>query len=75
MIIKISSLKKFQSTPPVRGATEIPRLKISAIVISIHAPRAGGDLIFLRQLIGPLAFQSTPPVRGATPLLLGNSIG
>ena len=35
--------------------------------ISIHAPRAGRDVIILRIRIEQSAFQSTRPVRGATP--------
>ena len=34
---------KFQSTPPVRGATLKPRRRACFQNISIHAPRAGGD--------------------------------
>ena len=33
----------FQSTPPVRGATHFQRKHRYRPVISIHAPRAGGD--------------------------------
>ena len=36
--------KKFQSTPPVRGATEGRDHLLPGLVISIHAPRAGGDV-------------------------------
>ena len=56
----------FQSTPPVRGATKLRRGYYCTYEISIHAPRAGGDLalnIFSQER---MAFQSTPPVRGAT---------
>ena len=34
---------RFQSTPPVRGATSHSRNQASTVMISIHAPRAGGD--------------------------------
>ena len=34
----------FQSTRPVRGATSVISPSISAIVVSIHAPRAGRDV-------------------------------
>ena len=34
----------FQSTPPVWGATVVPIKLKEADVISIHAPRVGGDL-------------------------------
>ena len=33
----------FQSTPPVRGATELAAAAAIITTISIHAPRAGGD--------------------------------
>ncbi len=33
----------FQSTPPVRGATFAEFAADTGLVISIHAPRAGGD--------------------------------
>ena len=33
----------FQSTPPARGATKFPRSQLGLAVISIHAPREGGD--------------------------------
>ena len=36
-------LLRFQSTPPARGATTGKVLIFSEIVISIHAPREGGD--------------------------------
>ena len=35
--------KKFQSTPPARGATVVVRLGSLSFRISIHAPREGGD--------------------------------
>ena len=34
----------FQSTPPARGATNLLRIEKDVSVISIHAPREGGDL-------------------------------
>ena len=58
-------LSRFQSTPPVWGATYTKEYIQRCKEISIHAPRVGGDL--LRQGLGLLvAFQSTPPVWGAT---------
>ena len=42
---------EFQSTPPVRGATMSFKEIIRLISISIHAPRAGGDV--RRSLIWP----------------------
>ena len=57
----------FQSTPPVRGATGLVGRPGGRRSVSIHAPRAGSDLL---PPGGPdlgALFQSTPPVRGATP--------
>ena len=34
--------------------------------ISIHAPREGGDMLWLKNLPPFRKFQSTPPARGAT---------
>ena len=39
--------KKFQSTPPARGATKRAKKCVSFFVISIHAPREGGDFAAL----------------------------
>ena len=36
-------LSEFQSTPPARGATTLPRMVATEVAISIHAPREGGD--------------------------------
>ena len=39
------SLRRFQSTPPARGATHIIDTRSVSVVISIHAPREGGDKV------------------------------
>ena len=57
---------QFQSTPPARGATQAGRPEDIVHRISIHAPREGGDVIFLVNPQDYLQFQSTPPARGAT---------
>ena len=44
MMILTSTTMIFQSTPPVRGATFAPALTLFSGAISIHAPRAGGDV-------------------------------
>ena len=63
---KVGDIKKFQSTPPARGAT-ITSLKSSTDTpISIHAPREGGDYLIFWVRFWILLFQSTPPARGAT---------
>ena len=38
-----STTLSFQSTPPARGATKFTRSQLGLAVISIHAPREGGD--------------------------------
>ena len=35
---------RFQSTPPVWGATDAEKNLEGYVVISIHAPRVGGDI-------------------------------
>ena len=60
------TFRMFQSTPPARGATYLGRRTTLRRGVSIHAPRAGGDVrgsLFAHALWG---FQSTPPARGAT---------
>ena len=57
---------RFQSTPPVRGATIRGYAVRRERGISIHAPRAGGDTTEIDIAVRAMLFQSTPPVRGAT---------
>ena len=57
---------RFQSTPPVWGATAICDALSRVIDISIHAPRVGGDADGTEAYADALVFQSTPPVWGAT---------
>ena len=59
---------RFQSTPPVWGATRRVRHEVAPEAISIHAPRVGGDLRQSAPPCGSYRFQSTPPVWGATNL-------
>ena len=55
----------FQSTPPARGATPSGNvLCLRLVVISIHAPREGGDKPYLSMISALDAFQSTPPRGG-----------
>ena len=58
--------RRFQSTRPVRGATEATEGLLAAVRISIHAPRAGRDTAMSNIVQGISQFQSTRPVRGAT---------
>ena len=41
-------------------------MEIGSIIISIHAPREGGDGEMTFKQAATLLFQSTPPARGAT---------
>ena len=63
---RLQHWQAFQSTPPVRGATFLDNSRGTRSKISIHAPRAGGDVTGIVGSAGWLLFQSTPPVRGAT---------
>ena len=55
----------FQSTLPLRGATQSYERVPIELLISIHTPLAGSDLVFSRRAF-PIVFQSTLPLRGAT---------
>ena len=61
-----SSPRGFQSTHPVRGATNKSAYDIAKDLISIHAPRAGCDVSHRSYEFSNNEFQSTHPVRGAT---------
>ena len=56
----------FQSTLPVRGATNFASIHTGMLFISIHAPRAGSDILPRLKPPVRVGFQSTLPVRGAT---------
>ena len=58
----------FQSTPPVKAATNASDGLKASLDISIHAAREGGDLHSLHRIPGQHRFQSTPPVKAATVL-------
>ena len=63
----IIPLLGFQSTPPVKAATE---QRVGSLVfdgISIHAAREGGDPRRKANSKTKFKFQSTPPVKAATP--------
>ena len=60
------SITEFQSTPPARGATSSSSPPVVSAGVSIHAPRTGGDLLFIVLEVLRKTFQSTPPARGAT---------
>ncbi|QTA93752.1 Uncharacterized protein dnm_098560 [Desulfonema magnum] len=44
----------------------MPQIVCECRGVSIHAPRAGSDLLQERKMFPEFPFQSTPPVRGAT---------
>ena len=58
--------RRFQSTPPARGATAGAVVHDRLPGISIHAPREGGDHLVHAAASPNGLFQSTPPARGAT---------
>ena len=62
----LTCLNRFQSTRPVRGATNGGQPSGVLETISIHAPRAGRDVRFFIHRKILLVFQSTRPMRGAT---------
>ena len=60
-------LAGFQSTPPVKAATQQPNdIEPRYDGISIHAAREGGDQLGDYAAYKLILFQSTPPVKAAT---------
>ena len=55
---------EFQSTPPARGATVRIAFLVFCALISIHAPREGGDYIPLKSSGGQFHFNPRPPRGG-----------
>ena len=58
--------RPFQSTHPMRGATDVSKHLNDVDIISIHAPHAGCDAGILGRSDKTIKFQSTHPMRGAT---------
>ncbi len=56
--------KRFQSTPPARGATIVTRPTKAGNLISIHAPREGGDSSAGVEQAGIFDFNPRPPRGG-----------
>ena len=56
----------FNPRPPCGGRPQYHFIGHRHLLISIHAPRVGGDNIPLADAVPQRAFQSTPPVWGAT---------
>ena len=54
----------FQSTPPARGATCRTRCMLPRLIISIHAPREGGDLLFEGNIFVPCVISIHAPREG-----------
>ena len=57
---------RFQSTQPMRAATDTLTARLGQIKISIHAAHAGCDYLPINSDACPLLFQSTQPMRAAT---------
>ena len=57
---------KFQSTPPMQGATYLEGDGSGVMGVSIHAPYAGSDTKTKHISKFVCQFQSTPPMQGAT---------
>ena len=56
----------FNPRPPRGGRLCRSGINSSKMIISIHAPREGGDAMSTIQAAYIVRFQSTPPARGAT---------
>ena len=61
---KMGRTYKFQSTPPVWGATTLDPDTLQATVISIHAPRVGGDIFQNQHFFRYSYFNPRPPCGG-----------
>ncbi len=55
----------FQSTLPMKGATEPSFHMVAMQTVSIHAPNEGSDIVAMRPELA-VKFQSTLPMKGAT---------
>ena len=60
------NIDRFQSTPPMQGATTIMLTNEIRKIVSIHAPYAGSGFASSICFPNPPKFQSTPPMQGAT---------
>ena len=61
---RIIDIDKFQSTPPARGATLTGKSFTTEKLISIHAPREGGDVELRPHFAGHNYFNPRPPRGG-----------
>ena len=62
----VRRVSHFNPRPPRGGRLGSYKEEMSSKLISIHAPREGGDCSTGRLSIANVRFQSTPPARGAT---------
>ena len=60
----------FQSTPPARGATYNTNHRILLFIISIHAPREGGDELNLDWLLNKVKISIHAPREGGDGFIL-----
>ena len=67
MVKHVDKISKFQSTPPARGATAEVPIKVTLALISIHAPREGGDLTRSEIKTRSEDFNPRPPRGGRRP--------
>ena len=54
----------FQSTPPARGATGPVRRDALRGEVSIHAPRAGGDMLLITDIVPKVVSIHAPRAGG-----------
>ena len=66
MVSRLCKRQTFQSTPPVKAATYLCSFRNNCVIISIHAAREGGDVVYCVCCRYCVIFQSTPPVKAAT---------
>ena len=74
LILALRTMKKFQSTLPVGGATFPFSHSLPFQILSIHAPRGGSDKKQSNARHRRTRFQSTLPVGGATCRILTRQI-
>ena len=68
--IIVNDFKNFNPRPPRGGRLGDKILALTGDIISIHAPREGGDASRRAATSTTIVFQSTPPARGATFLIV-----
>jgi len=68
-LVDLSPASLFQSTLPMRGETLIFGYNMATIIISIHSPHAGRDILTIAHIAITGQFQSTLPMRGETKLI------